>query len=181
MKRVYVVQQMFAHRADDSNAFAERAARQLRALAGVWPEPTANGLMVLATAEASLDAATTLLEALYPGAIVAGPRRVCYRRNPSMQPIMELFVRAPAMYLPVLLSDLEQRGARKRYSAIENQVWLVRAEAPMASLLGYGETLATLTDGSADHWITFKRWDPVGPGVDVNRAPEVRAGHRRLE
>ncbi|HEY8554412.1 MAG TPA: hypothetical protein VIL43_07720 [Burkholderiales bacterium] len=179
MKRVYVVQQMFAHRADDSSAFAERAARQLRALAGVWPEPTANGLMVLATAEAPLDAAATVLETLYPGAIVAGPRRVCYRRNPSMQPIMELFVRAPAVHLPVLLSDLEQRGARKRYSAIENQVWLVRAEAPMAALLGYGETLAALTDGSADHWITFKRWDPVEPGAD--RAPEAPARQRVLE
>lgn len=164
MERVYVLQQLFVGTSESlQRLFAENAATKLRPLPGVWPEPTSNGLMVLAVAEAPLDNAAILLRAVYGKALCPGPRRVCQRRYPAMQPLMDVFVRVPAVHAQPVMTDLHRRHAIRRLTAAEEHGWLIRAEAPMQSLLGYGQALARLAQGSADHWITFNRWERIEP------------------
>ena len=162
MERVYVLQQLFVHAGKISQrAFAESVAAKLRPLSGIWPEPMNNGLMVLAMAEAPLDAAAVLLQAVYGDGLSPGPRRVCQRHYPGMEPLMDLFVRVPSSHAQIVVSDLHCRHAIRRFTVAEDRGWLIRAEAPMKSLLGYGQSLAMLSQGSADHWMTFSRWEPV--------------------
>lgn len=162
MERVYVLQQLFVCTSENLQLlFAENAAAKLRPLPGVWPEPTSNGLMVLAVAETPLDVAAILLQAVYGDALCPGPRRICQRRYPVMEPLMDVFVRVPALYAQSVISDLHGRHAIRRLTAVEERGWLIRAEAPMRSLLGYGQSLALLAQGTADHWITFNRWEPI--------------------
>lgn len=164
MERVYVLQQLFVYAGKSPQlAFAENAAAKLRPLPGVWPEPTNHGLMVLAVAEAPLDAAAVLLQAVFGDDISPGPRRVCQHHYPWMEPLMDLFIRVPTSHAQIVVSDLHCRHAIRRFTMVEERVWLVRAEAPMKSLLGYGQSLAVLSQGHADHWVTFNRWEPIEP------------------
>lgn len=161
MSRIYVVEQMFVCESRILRpSFAGRAAAKLRPLAGLWPEPTRRGLLVLGTSELPLDAAETLLQAVFGDAVRAGPRHVCHLRRPRMQPIMDVFVRVAPTHVPAVIEDLHRRQALLRVSTGSERSWLVRAEAPMSVLLGYGRDVSAETDGSADHWITFNRWEP---------------------
>ena len=40
-------------------------------------------------------------------------------------------------------------------------VCVLRAEVPLRTLLGYGETLAKLSEGTALHWIWLDRYVPM--------------------
>lgn len=164
MERVYVLQQQFVCANEGLQLlFAENAAAKLRLLPGVWPEPTSNGLIVLAMAEAPLDVAAILLQAVYGHSLCPGPRRICQRRYPVMEPLMDLFVRVPALHAQSVISDLHTRHAIRRFTAAEERGWLIRAEAPMRSLLGYWQALKRLSQDTADHWMTFSRWEPIEP------------------
>lgn len=170
MSQAYVLEQMFVSAGTELQlVFAETAAEKLRPMPGLWPEPTGSGLLLLGTTELVLDMAQTLLYAVFGAAVCAGPRRVCYLRDPHMEPIMDVFVRAAPAHAEAVVAGLRRREALLRISTGDQHGWLVRAQAPMAALLGYGRELAAETGASADHWITFNRWEPR-PQVDA--APE---------
>lgn len=162
MERVYVVEQALTCASEKFQLkFAVDAARLLQGLRGILAEPTGKGLMVLGSCEAALDVAVLVLRACYGERLRASPRRVCYMRLPMMEPVMDVFVRAPETYADSIRRTLEARRATVRCTSAENRSWLLRAQAPMAELLGYAQELDRLSDGRADHWITFNRWQPI--------------------
>lgn len=74
---------------------------------------------------------------------------------------MDILVRVPKGLGENVYRDLHRRGAALRFKSVEAHGCLMRAEAPMAALLGYRAVLSSLTEGLADHWITFNRWEPI--------------------
>ena len=162
MNRVHVLEQPFTSASEKFQLkFAEEASAKLEFLHGVDPEPTGKALLLHADSELALDAAAAVLRACYGEDLRAGSR--CIRRldNPPMEPIMDVLVRAPRGLGELVHRDLHRRGAVLRFKNIEAHGCLMRAEAPMAALLGYPAVLSSLTEDLADHWITFNRWEPI--------------------
>lgn len=162
MERVYVLEQALTCASERFQLkFAEEASAKLQPLPGVKPEPTGKALLLHGRSEIALDAAVAVLRTGYGEALRSGPRRVRQLDNPPMEPIMDVLVRAPGDVGEKVCRDLQHRLAVFRFKLIEEHGWLIRAEAPMTELLGYGAALSVLTVGLADHWITFNRWEPV--------------------
>jgi len=177
MSRIYVVEQMFVcANPDRQDSFAEKAAEKLRPLPGLWPEPTDKGLLVLASAELPLDTAAALLHAVYGDAVIPGPRRVCYLRQPRMEPVMDVFARVPPRHAEAVVDDLRARGATVRVSTGNRRGWLIWGEAPMAALLGYAGFLAAETGGRGHHRITVNRRGPVEPRRPPRHGTPARTG-----
>lgn len=123
MAHVYVLHQPFVSLSTAmQRVFAESAAAKLRALHGIWPEPTSQGLSVLARSETELDAAVVLLNGLYSDMILPGPRQVCRRRNPAMEAVMDVFVWTPTIHARVVIDDLDRRNAIRISTSIETTV-----------------------------------------------------------
>ena len=162
MNRVHVLEQAFTSASEKFQLkFAEEASARLESLYGVDPEPTGKALLLHADSELALDAAVVVLRACYGEDLQLGPRRIQQLDNPPMEPIMDVLVRVPVGLGEMVFRDLHRRGAALRFKNIEAHGCLMRAEAPMAALLGYRAVLSSLTESLADHWITFNRWEPI--------------------
>jgi predicted membrane GTPase involved in stress response len=171
MDRVYVVEQALTCASEKFQLkFAVDAARLLQGLRGVLAEPTGKGLLILGSAEAPLDVAVMILRAAFGERLRTSERRICFMRLPPMEPVMDVFVRAPETDAPAIRRALEARRATLRFTAAENRGWLLRAEAPMAELLGFADELERVSGGRADHWITFNRWQPLEDSPGGGRA-----------
>ena len=68
-------------------------------------------------------------------------------------------------YAAAVLQALRRRRARLLEECSRPRLFTVRAEAPLANLLGLAAELDTLSDGSADHWIRLTHYCPVQHGA----------------
>lgn len=162
MERVYVLEQALTCAAEKFQLkFADESVPLLAPVAGVQPVPTNKGLVLLSINESTLDSAIALLHTRYGDSLLAADRRVRYRNHPAMAPVMDVFLRVPGEHADKASRDLVRRRAAVRFQIIEKRGWLIRAEAPMAELLGYGTDLSKMTEDRAEHWITFNRWEPA--------------------
>jgi translation elongation factor EF-G len=112
------------------------------------------------------------LEALrdvYRGELRASAPQVRYlsRNRQRYEPIMVLRVRVAERDLPALHADLAERDVNVLEEDFSRGECVVRAEAPLRKLLGYGAALARLTGGSGQFWCWLDRYapadDPSGP------------------
>jgi len=76
-----------------------------------------------------------------------------------MQPVMALEVIAPEVNLGAVLGDLQSRAAMITDTGSRGETAEVRAEAPLAALLGYTTTLRSLTQGRGQFSMEFLRFD----------------------
>ena len=60
-----------------------------------------------------------------------------------------------------ILAELNHRGSRILEECTRSRIFIVRAEAPMAALLGLPARLDELTQGLATHSISLVRYSPV--------------------
>ena len=116
--------------------FARQAMRTLAPSDFIAFEATQDGLLMRAQNEDALAKPLTLLRDLYRDNLVL-------------------------RHWAVVHDDLASREATLLEEHVRPSVCVLRAEAPLRKLLGYGEALAKLSGGTALHWIWLDRYVPM--------------------
>ena len=145
------------------NGFARQALRLLDPSDAVAFETTRDGLLIRAQNEATLARPVELLSNAYPGQLSLSPVQVRYVRlgNRVYEPIMLLRVRFGPQFLESVRGDLDARGVALIEEYKRVGVCILRGEAPLRSMLGYGEHFAQLTDATGFHWTWLDRYSPI--------------------
>jgi predicted membrane GTPase involved in stress response len=150
-----------------STRFQEGFARQvIREVAHLRPF---RDHVTLAATEEALARPLEALRDVYRGELRASAPQVRYlsRNRQRYEPIMVLRVRVAERDLPALHADLAERDVNVLEEDFSRGECVVRAEAPLRKLLGYGAALARLTGGSGQFWCWLDRYapadDPSGP------------------
>ena len=99
-----------------------------------------------------------------PEALAAAAGKALYQAlgaaQPAlMQPVMALEVIVPQVNLGAVLGDLQSRAALITDTGSRGETAEVRAEVPLAALLGYATTLRSLTQGRGQFSMEFLRFD----------------------
>lgn len=76
---------------------------------------------------------------------------------------MQVRITTRADYSIGVLAELRARGARIIEQCVRGRVVILRAEAPLARLLGLPARLEAITDASAAQSIRLVRYAPVPP------------------
>jgi hypothetical protein len=152
--------------------FARQVMRMLAPSDLIAYEATRNGLLMRAQNEDALARPVALLRDLYHDDLVLLPPRVRYMSlgNRPYEPIMLLRVRTAPRYRDAVREDLAVREALLLEEHARPSVCVLRAEAPLRRLLGYGEALAALSGGTALHWIWLDRYVPMDDPPDGRAA-----------
>jgi hypothetical protein len=146
----------------DQLAFAREASRALADSDDVMLEPVVRGLTILAAHEAALQEPRRILRDLYGDFVEMRPPRVRYvAGEPTQEPVMHVRITARREHAAALLSELRRRGARILEECVRSRMFIVRAEAPLARLLGLPARIDDVTDGHAVHSIRLVRYEPV--------------------
>ncbi|PKO68357.1 MAG: hypothetical protein CVU20_13130 [Betaproteobacteria bacterium HGW-Betaproteobacteria-14] len=143
--------------------FARQVMRILEPSDLIAFEATHDGLQIRAQNEDALAKPENLLRDLYGDDLVLLPPQVRFMSlgNRPYEPIMLLRVRTVPRYLDAVREDLVSREATLLEEHARPSVCVLRAEAPLRKLLGYGETLSKLSDGTALHWVWLDRYVPM--------------------
>jgi hypothetical protein len=143
--------------------FARHAVRMLQASELVAFDATPTGLSMRAQNEDALARPVAQLRDLYGGELVLHPPQVRYisLSDRPYEPIMLLRVRTGPGHLDAVHSDLAARHAVLLDEHRSPSVSVLRAEAPLSKLLGYGHALSELTGGTSQYWIWLDRYDPM--------------------
>lgn len=144
--------------------FARQVMRMLSPSDLIAFEATRDGLLMRAQNEEALAKPVALLRDIYHDDLVLPPPRVRYMSlgNRPYEPIMLLRVRSAPRYRDAVREDLAAREATLLEEHVRPSVCVLRAEAPLRRLLGYGEDLAKLSEATALHWIWLDRYVPMG-------------------
>jgi hypothetical protein len=73
--------------------------------------------------------------------------------------------------MPTLIQRLKDRGATPQKNDIQRRRAILRAEAPLAGLLGFGQEVLDLTDGSAQLLTWLLRYQANSPRIDETGRP----------
>ena len=127
-------------------------------------EPTPFGLALFGAHEGSLSMPAAILAERYgPAVQLSAPRIRCLPGRPLREPVTALKACVRREHQPVLLRELRRREARIEEECLRPWIFIARARAPLARLLGLGERLASLTDGTAALAMRLSHYAPV-PG-----------------
>lgn len=154
-----------------STRFQEGFARQvIREVAHLRPfrdhvtlAASEDGLRMFGENEEALARPLAALRDVYKERLRAWAPEVRYlsRNRQCYEPIMLLRVRAADRDLPALHDDLAQRDVTVLEEDFCRGECVVRAEAPLRKLLGYGAVLARLTGGTGQFWCWLDRYAPT--------------------
>lgn len=145
--------------------FARQAMRLLEPSDLVAFEATEDGLRMLLQNEDAPARPLALLRDLHGDNLVLLPLKVRYLSlgNRLHEPIMILRVRTTLRHRDAVCHDLDSREATLLLEEhTRSGISVLRAEAPLRRLLGYGQALAELSRNSARHWIWFDHYAPIG-------------------
>jgi len=78
-----------------------------------------------------------------------------------MEPIMDVEITVPEMYLGDVLGDLNSRRARIERIESRASAQVITTYVPMAEMFGYVSRLRSLTQGRATYFMEFSHYDPV--------------------
>ena len=140
--------------------FAREARRVLADTDEVVFQPLDLGLAILAANEDALEEPRRILREMYGDFVEVRDPRVRYMPGPH-EPIMHVRITAKRDNAPAILRELRNRGARLLEECTRNRVYVVRAEARLATLLGLPARLDEITEGLAMHSIRLIRYAPV--------------------
>ncbi len=90
----------------------------------------------------------------------------------TMAPVMFLRIDAPKVHAHALLERLKERGAVVQRTDIERKRIVLRGEAWLADLIGFGRDVLELTDGSAQVLSWLLRYDALRA---TDRAGQARS------
>lgn len=150
--------------------FARRAREALQDTDELLSRPLPAGLALFAANEDALVAPARILRDLYGEFVeLRPPRARIIPGNPAQEPIMNVRVTARVEHTGAVLAELRRRSARILEECVRGRTFIVRAEAPLALLIGFPAALAGRTEGTANHAIRLVRYAPVpddlGPGA----------------
>lgn len=128
-------------------------------------EPTELGLKILGSEESALAAPCDMLHQIYGEEVRLSRPRVRLVRDAEgvKEPVMNLRVSAPPATKAAILDDLARRAALVQETDDQQAAVVIRAQARLRDLLGYRQSLATMTGNRADLWMWLSHYDPVGP------------------
>jgi hypothetical protein len=148
--------------AADQLAFAREASGVLGDFDEVRCEPVDRGLTILAAHEVALQEPRRILRDLYGDFVEILQPRVRYvAGEPTQEPVMHVRITTRREHAAALLAELRLRGARMLEECIRSRTFIVRAEAPLARLLGLPARIDEVTEGHAMHSIRLIRYEPV--------------------
>ncbi|MGH8311515.1 MAG: hypothetical protein ACRETX_17195, partial [Steroidobacteraceae bacterium] len=125
-------------------------------------EATHKGLVLRGETETALEKSLALLKDYYGDQIRAGSPSIRYHHSPEVEePHMGVRVLCPATYFAAVKADLLARDAVVLDEELTSQYGVVRANAPLAKLIGYSRALAQLTAGSAREVMWLSHYAPV--------------------
>lgn len=126
-----------------------------------------HGLAIFAAHEAALEGPLQVLQQLYGDDVeVRGPKVRYLPGEPLHEPIMHVRISVRRDFAGAVLAELRQRGARIVEECARSRITIVRAEAPLATLLGLPARLDVMTGGNASHAIRLLRYAPLPPELD---------------
>jgi hypothetical protein len=147
-----------AHQAD----FARQAQSMLTDSDEVIFEPLDRGLAIFAAHEEALEHPKKILQHAYGDFVeLRGPKVRYMPGEPAHEPIMHVRISARRSHSLAVLWELHRRNARILEECCRGNAFIVRAEAPLASLLGLPARLDEITEGLATHSIRLTRYAPV--------------------
>jgi hypothetical protein len=146
---------------------AREARRALQDTDDVVYEAHGHGLAIFAANEDALEHPRQVLRDLYGDMVqVRGPKVRRLPGEPPQEPIMHVRVSTRAAFSLRVLAELRRREARIVEQCSRSNGFVVRAEAPLATLLGLPAVLEVATHGDVAHAIRLLGYAPVdeGPG-----------------
>ena len=144
--------------------FAREAKRALFDTDDVLTEPLDRGLAIFAANEEALEEPRRVLQDLYGDHVVLRHPKVRYMPGePPQEPIMHVRITAKREHAARVLQELRMRRARILEECVRARIVVVRAEAPLAVLLGLPALLDVVTEGTAVCTIRLLRYAPVPP------------------
>jgi hypothetical protein len=147
--------------------FARRAKLALVDTDDLFARPLADGLVLFAANEDALEGPARILRDVYGDMVeLQAPRVRTIPGEPTQEPVMNVRITARQEHTGAILAELRRRGVGVTEECFRGRQFIVRAEAPLALLLGLPAALDRLTDGSAAHAIRLVRYAPVSPGFD---------------
>ncbi len=143
--------------------FARQVVRMMETSDTLAYEATHDGLLMRGQNEDVLGKPVNLLRDLYGEALVLHPPQVRYMSlgNRPYEPIMLVRVRILPRDKAAVLESLGARGVTVLEEELRPAICVLRAEAPLRQLLGYGEVLSALTQGSGLYWTWLDRYVPM--------------------
>jgi predicted membrane GTPase involved in stress response len=165
MSREYPIECNCSHRAERFQlSFARKAMEILPQGKEIAFQTTARGLTVLGETEMALERPLNILREVYGEQLRVDPPAVRYQTNALVEePHMGLRVLcAPAQFEP-LRHDLFQRRASILDAEVTVQFGILRASAPLRSLVGYPTHVSQLTDGKARLVMWLSHYEPMDP------------------
>ena len=122
-----------------------------------------DGLLIRGENEEALATPVDILRQAHGPALHLQPPRVRHLllEGQWCEPVMQLRVQVLVEYLGPVRQHLLAAGARVLDVDVHLDAGVIRAEAPLARLLGLGEDFKRLTEGRGTHWIWLDRYAPL--------------------
>jgi predicted membrane GTPase involved in stress response len=145
--------------------FARMTMHLMPSIEDVALEATSEGLKILGASEIALAAPGELIRQIHADEVRIGKPMVRLLYDGiAREPVMWVRAAVPYNNAETVVQELIGRGA-----TIDEVDWLlaqpvVRARAPLRLLLGYPQTLDTLSRGKAELQMWLSHYDPVLPG-----------------
>ena len=166
----YPIERCCTHRSERFQlAFARKAAELLPHDDCTAIEPGPSGLLIAAESEIALERPLRRLKEAYGDMVRIGPPTVRYRHGDRVeQPIMGLRVLCSPDHYETVREDLRMRRAVILDAEVNRRFGIVRACAPLATLLGYPDALARITSGRGQlvmwlsHYVELEDPPPAG-------------------
>jgi Elongation factor G C-terminus len=149
MHEGYPIERRCTHRAERFQlGFAREALQMLPHGEETAFEAGPQGLLILAETEMALERPVRRLTEVYGDMVHIGPPTVRYRHGAlTEEPHMGLRVLCAPEHYEIIREDLRARRAAILDAEVNRQFGIVRARAPLATLLGYPGRLTHLTSG----------------------------------
>ena len=159
----YPLESLARRRATTSQLdFAKQARRILADSDDAMFEAHDHGLAIFAANEDALRTPLRVLKETYGDFVdVRRPKVRLVPGDPPQEPIMHVRITTRADYSIGVLAELRARRARIIEQCVRGRVVILRAEAPLARLLGLPARLDAMTDGTAAQCIRLVRYAPV--------------------
>jgi len=157
-------------RAASQADFARQARTALHDSDEVLARPVDAGLALFAAHEDALEEPARVLRQIYGDFVeLSRPRVRTMPGEPAQEPIMAVRVTARAEHAGPIVGELRRRGTRILEECYRGRLFIARAEAPLARLLGLPNAVRGITGGTADPSIRLVRYAPIeedfGPGA----------------
>ena len=149
-------------------AFARSAKDIVRDREDCYLQATGSGLLILGETEEAVSHPVTLLKQTFGDRLRLGKLTVRYRKRALVEePHMGLRISCPLRYAHAVRSNLDARGAVRISTADERSFAVIKASAPLVSLLGYSDFLTRLTEGTGRVVMWLSHYAPAPSGDDA--------------